>query len=72
MWATTATGAGGSVGVMRARSEVLPAGFTDSVIATLDRPIALAATNTNLLVHEPSVAFTLIGFSSTRFTITAQ
>jgi glucose/arabinose dehydrogenase len=43
VWAA-AGGAGGSVSVVRPHSETLPVGFTDTLVATMDRPVALAAT----------------------------
>jgi glucose/arabinose dehydrogenase len=44
VWAAAAAGAGGSVGVIRPRSETLPGGFTDTLVGSVEDAIALAPT----------------------------
>jgi glucose/arabinose dehydrogenase len=44
VWGAAVTGAGGSMSVVWPHSETLPAGFTDTVVAIVSRPVALAAT----------------------------
>lgn len=44
MWGAVATTTGGSAGALPNRSQTLPAGFTDTLVAAVSRPAALAAT----------------------------
>jgi glucose/arabinose dehydrogenase len=44
VWGATVSGGGVAAGAAAPRAETLPSGFTDTAIATIARPIALAAT----------------------------